>query len=226
MYGSFTRSFTLPNTVDPEQVSAHYEKGVLTVRLAKKAEAKPRLIKVNVEKTLEAKAKRGAIVSFSTSAPGTVTFTVQRPSRKRKGHKRRIKRLRILRHHCFREPSALQPVRALPLACPLLEHLDFEQGGLYTCLRDGVFDDRNHAIGLQLPHRQVHRHRNSEAHVDPCPNLATGLLQHPGTERHDEAGFLGERDEVRRRDQTPGRMRPANQGSAPMISPVSMRALG
>jgi HSP20 family protein len=55
MYGSFTRSFTLPNTVDPEQVSAHYEKGVLKVRLAKKAEAKPKLIKVNVEKTLEAK---------------------------------------------------------------------------------------------------------------------------------------------------------------------------
>ena len=55
MYGSFTRSFTLPNTVDPEQVSAQYEKGVLKIRLAKKAEAKPKLIKVNTEKTLEAK---------------------------------------------------------------------------------------------------------------------------------------------------------------------------
>ena len=55
MYGSFTRSFTLPNTVDPEQVSAHYEQGVLKIRLAKKAEAKPKLIKVNVEKTLEVK---------------------------------------------------------------------------------------------------------------------------------------------------------------------------
>src|SRR5437773_10205966 len=55
MYGSFTPSFTLPNTVDPEQVSAHYEKGVLKIRLAKKAEAKPKLIKVSVEKTLEAK---------------------------------------------------------------------------------------------------------------------------------------------------------------------------
>jgi HSP20 family protein len=54
-YGSFTRSFTLPNTVDPEQVSAHYEKGVLRVRLVKKAEAKPKLIKVNVEKLVEAK---------------------------------------------------------------------------------------------------------------------------------------------------------------------------
>ena len=54
-YGSFTRSFTLPTSVDPEQVSAHYDKGVLKIRLAKKAEAKPKQIKVNVggEKTLE-----------------------------------------------------------------------------------------------------------------------------------------------------------------------------
>ena len=50
MYGSFTRSFTLSNTVDPEQVSAHYDKGVLTVRLPKRTEAKPKQIKVNVEK--------------------------------------------------------------------------------------------------------------------------------------------------------------------------------
>jgi HSP20 family protein len=57
-YGSFTRSFTLPVSVDPGQVSAHYDKGVLKVKLAKKAEAKPKQIKVTVgsEKTLEAKA--------------------------------------------------------------------------------------------------------------------------------------------------------------------------
>src|SRR6201997_3845432 len=56
-YGSFTRSFTLPSSVDPAQVTAHYDKGVLKISLAKKAEAKPKQIKVNVgsEKTLEAK---------------------------------------------------------------------------------------------------------------------------------------------------------------------------
>jgi HSP20 family protein len=56
-YGSFTRSFTLPSSVDPEQVSADYDKGVLKINLAKKAEAKPKQIKVNVggQKTLEAK---------------------------------------------------------------------------------------------------------------------------------------------------------------------------
>jgi HSP20 family protein len=56
-HGTFTRSFTVPNTVDPEKVSAHYDNGVLKVRLAKREEAKPKQIKVNVdgEKTLEAK---------------------------------------------------------------------------------------------------------------------------------------------------------------------------
>jgi HSP20 family protein len=56
-YGSFIRSFTLPSSVDSGQVSAHYDNGVLKIKLAKKAEAKPKQIKVNVssEKTLEAK---------------------------------------------------------------------------------------------------------------------------------------------------------------------------
>ena len=56
-YGSFTRSFTLPNTVDAEHVQAHYDKGILKVQLAKKAEAKPKQIKISVggEKTLESK---------------------------------------------------------------------------------------------------------------------------------------------------------------------------
>ena len=58
-YGSFTRTFTLPTTVDSEKVEASYDKGVLKVKLAKKAEAKPKQIKVNVnvggEKTLEGK---------------------------------------------------------------------------------------------------------------------------------------------------------------------------
>jgi HSP20 family protein len=55
-YGSFTRSFTLPSSVDTGQVSAHYDKGVLKINLAKRAEAKPKQIKVNVvsEKTLDA----------------------------------------------------------------------------------------------------------------------------------------------------------------------------
>src|ERR1043165_1933201 len=57
-YGSFTRSFTLPSSVETENIQAAYDKGVLEIRLAKKAEAKPKQIKVKVggERTLEAKA--------------------------------------------------------------------------------------------------------------------------------------------------------------------------
>jgi HSP20 family protein len=44
-YGSFTRTFTLPTTVDTESVSATYDKGVLKIALPKKAEAKPKQIK-------------------------------------------------------------------------------------------------------------------------------------------------------------------------------------
>jgi HSP20 family protein len=47
-YGTFSRSFTLPNTVDSTKVSADYKNGVLTVRLPFKAEAKPRTIAVDV----------------------------------------------------------------------------------------------------------------------------------------------------------------------------------
>ena len=47
-YGSFTRTFTLPTTVDTENVSANYDKGVLKITLPKKAEAKPKQIKVNI----------------------------------------------------------------------------------------------------------------------------------------------------------------------------------
>jgi HSP20 family protein len=59
-YGSFTRTFNLPPSVDAEKVQADYDKGVLNITLPKKAEAKPKQIKVNVgqsagQKTIESK---------------------------------------------------------------------------------------------------------------------------------------------------------------------------
>ena len=47
-FGSFTRSFSLPQTVDTGKVGAEYKNGVLTVRLPLREEAKPRQIKVDV----------------------------------------------------------------------------------------------------------------------------------------------------------------------------------
>ena len=56
-YGSFTRSFMLPATVDPNQVQANYDKGILRITLVKKAEAAPKQIKVTAgsERILESK---------------------------------------------------------------------------------------------------------------------------------------------------------------------------
>jgi HSP20 family protein len=47
-YGTFSRSFSLPQTVDAAKVGAEYKDGVLTVRLPLREEAKPRQIKVDV----------------------------------------------------------------------------------------------------------------------------------------------------------------------------------
>jgi HSP20 family protein len=47
-FGTFSRSFSLPQTVDPARISAEQKNGVLTVRLPVREEAKPRQIKVDV----------------------------------------------------------------------------------------------------------------------------------------------------------------------------------
>ena len=47
-YGSFTRSFALPATVDAEKIRAESKDGVLSVHLPKKLEAKPKAIQVKV----------------------------------------------------------------------------------------------------------------------------------------------------------------------------------
>lgn len=46
-YGAFSRSFSLPNTVDTEAIKAEYRGGVLTVRMPKREEARPKQIKVS-----------------------------------------------------------------------------------------------------------------------------------------------------------------------------------
>jgi len=45
-YGSFTRSFPLPATVNSEKATAEYKSGVLTLTLPKREEAKPKTIKI------------------------------------------------------------------------------------------------------------------------------------------------------------------------------------
>jgi HSP20 family protein len=64
-YGSFTRSFTLPNTVSGEGASADYRNGVLRVTLPKREETKARRIEIKGEsagsqKTIEAKPEKAS----------------------------------------------------------------------------------------------------------------------------------------------------------------------
>ena len=47
-YGSFSRSFSLANSVNQEGIKADYQNGVLTLNIPKREEAKPKQIKVNV----------------------------------------------------------------------------------------------------------------------------------------------------------------------------------
>src|SRR6266853_6620844 len=47
-YGPFTRSFSLPNTVNSEGIRAEYRNGVLSLHMAKREESKPKQIKITV----------------------------------------------------------------------------------------------------------------------------------------------------------------------------------
>jgi HSP20 family protein len=47
-YGSFTRSFTLPRSVDASQIVANYRNGVLEIEVPKKEESRPKQISINV----------------------------------------------------------------------------------------------------------------------------------------------------------------------------------
>ena len=47
-YGTFTRTFALPRTVDANQITANYRSGILEIEIPKKEEAKPRQIAINI----------------------------------------------------------------------------------------------------------------------------------------------------------------------------------
>jgi HSP20 family protein len=63
-YGTFYRAFTLPSTVDTENVQASYTAGILKLELNKKPEAQPKQIKVNVggQSRLETKKEEPELV--------------------------------------------------------------------------------------------------------------------------------------------------------------------
>jgi HSP20 family protein len=57
-YGSFYRSFTLPNSVDPDKIHAEHENGVLKILMPKRQELKPRTVKILTPGEKPEKAKK------------------------------------------------------------------------------------------------------------------------------------------------------------------------
>ncbi len=49
-YGTFSRTFALPSSIDADKVTAEYKDGVLTLTMPKREEAKPKTIKIDVSK--------------------------------------------------------------------------------------------------------------------------------------------------------------------------------
>jgi HSP20 family protein len=58
-FGSFRRSLTLPEGVDPEAVTASFDKGVLEVRIPKPEERKPRRVAIQVGERSEPRTIEG-----------------------------------------------------------------------------------------------------------------------------------------------------------------------
>jgi HSP20 family protein len=56
-YGGFSRSFTLPEGIDPDHVQAALKDGVLSIEIPKKPEVQPKRIAINVPNEGDAKAK-------------------------------------------------------------------------------------------------------------------------------------------------------------------------
>ncbi|HEX2120909.1 MAG TPA: Hsp20/alpha crystallin family protein [Thermoanaerobaculia bacterium] len=50
IYGNFSRSFTLPRSVDPEKITAGYRDGILEIEVPKRDEAKPKQIRIAVNR--------------------------------------------------------------------------------------------------------------------------------------------------------------------------------
>jgi len=66
-YGSFYRAFTLPNTIDQNTIKADYEAGVLKIELHKRAETKPRQVKINVGSSKPEQNQPAAVTGVKTA---------------------------------------------------------------------------------------------------------------------------------------------------------------
>ena len=125
-YGTFTRSFSLPGTIDAEKIRAESRNGVLAVHLPKRPEAKPKSIQVKVEliagrrrpKRKEGPGDRALFVLPRASRSRTVNdaprcATSSRPRRRARPARRRATSPSATRP-CPGPPSSPDPRRPRP----------------------------------------------------------------------------------------------------------------
>ena len=71
-FGNFTRSLTLPDGVDPDGVQAHFDRGVLEVRIPKPEQKKPRTVQIAVGTQSDARTIDGAEPQTNSRGPVAV----------------------------------------------------------------------------------------------------------------------------------------------------------
>ena len=69
-YGSFSRSITIPSTVDADKISANFDKGVLEIDLPKAVQIKPRKVSVTAKKKAKTTEKEIKVASGSKEETG------------------------------------------------------------------------------------------------------------------------------------------------------------
>lgn len=73
-FGAFSRSLTLPDGVDPDAVQAHFDRGVLEIRIPKPEQKKPRQVQIKLgdRKTIESAESTDVHADNTNSVPATV----------------------------------------------------------------------------------------------------------------------------------------------------------
>jgi HSP20 family protein len=72
-FGSFTRSLTLPDGVDPNTVEAHFDRGVLEIRIPKPEQKKPKTVQINLGAHPDTKTIDSAEAPADSRDPAAVT---------------------------------------------------------------------------------------------------------------------------------------------------------
>ena len=129
--------------------------------------------------------------------------------------------------------AAADDVEQFDRAADVVHHhafgdLELQQLRRHAARGQRVVDVPQQILVRELPRREVDRHRQRRQPLPPPGHvLRAGGLQHPASDRNDQPGFLGERNELRRRQARPeSGMVQRSSASTPVIWPVATSTFG